>query len=67
MPFVRARERGGAGLRFVFAKVFAVGVTPQLGYHYFFGGADEDITDTAKNSAGWDFQAMGYFRIGLGI
>jgi hypothetical protein len=42
-------------------------VTPQLGYHYFFGGADDDVTDTEQNSNGWNFQALGYFRIGLGF
>ncbi|MBW2732294.1 MAG: hypothetical protein JRH20_07850 [Deltaproteobacteria bacterium] len=59
--------RGGVGLRYSFAKVFSVGITPLVGYHYFFGGADQDITDTEQNSSGYDFQAMGYFRVGLGF
>lgn len=57
--------RGGVGLRYSFWKVFSIGVTPQIGYHYFFGGADDDaLTD---NSHGWDFSALGYFRVGLGF
>lgn len=59
--------RGGLGLRYTFASVFSIGVTPQLGYHYFFGGADDDITDTDQNSSGWDVNALAYFRVGFGI
>lgn len=59
--------RGGIGLRYSFLKVLSVGVTPQIGYHYFFGGANEDPTKTELNSQGWDFQAMGYLRFALGI
>ncbi|MCC6749508.1 MAG: hypothetical protein IT371_17720 [Deltaproteobacteria bacterium] len=57
--------RGGLGLRYTFLKIFSVGCTPQVGYHYFFGGADEDPRN--ENSHGWDFQALGYFRVGLGF
>ncbi len=59
--------RGGLGIRYTFLKVFSVGVTPQFGYHYFFGGSDENAVDVENNSSGWDLQAMGYFRVGLGI
>lgn len=59
--------RGGVGLRWVFAKVFSFGVTPQVGYHYFFGGPKEDGTNTEENSSGWDFWGLAYFRVGLGI
>ena len=59
--------RGGLGLRYTFAKVFSVGITPQIGYHYFFAGAEEDITDTDQNSSGWDFSGLAYFRLGLGF
>ncbi|MBK6846588.1 MAG: hypothetical protein IPG96_03230 [Proteobacteria bacterium] len=59
--------RGGIGLRYSFWRVLSLGVTPQLGYHYFFGGADEDPTETELNSAGWDFQALGYLRVAIGI
>jgi hypothetical protein len=57
--------RGGAGLRYSFAKVFSIGITPEIGYHYFFGGADTPITE--NNSSGWDLNLLGYFRIGLGF
>lgn len=59
--------RGGVGVRYTFAKVFSLGVTPQVGYHYFFGGADDDITNTDQNSQGWDVQLMGYARVTLGL
>lgn len=59
--------RGGLGLRYPFAKIFAIGVTPMMGYHYFFAGANEDITDTDNNSSGWDFHVLGYLRVGLGF
>lgn len=59
--------RGGVGLRYSFAKVFSVGITPLVGYHYFFGGADQDITNTDQNSSGYDFQALAYLRVGLGF
>ena len=57
----------GIGLAYGFMKIFSVGVLPQLGYHYFFGGADEEPTQTDQNSAGWDFSALGFFRVYLGI
>ena len=57
--------RGGVGLRYVFARVFSVGVTPQLGYHYFFGGADQPIAE--NNSSGYDINLLAYFRIGVGL
>ncbi len=56
---------GGVGLRFTFAKIFSVGVTPEIGYHYFFGGAETPITDS--NSSGFDLTVLGYFRVGLGF
>ena len=56
---------GGLGLRYTFAKVFSVGVTPEIGWHYFFGGAESSILD--DNSSGWDFNMFAYFRLGLGI
>ena len=40
-------------------------ITPEIGYHYFFGGADTPITE--NNSSGWDLNLLGYFRIGLGF
>jgi len=57
--------RGGAGLRYTFLKVFSVGMTPEIGYHYFFGGAETPIT--SENSSGVDINLLAYFRIGLGI
>ncbi|MFH1131213.1 MAG: hypothetical protein V1754_07750, partial [Pseudomonadota bacterium] len=59
--------RGGVGLRYVFFKVFSVGVTPQFGYHYFFGGADDNILNTDENSSGWDMNVLGYLRVGFGF
>jgi len=57
--------RAGAGLRFKFAKVFAIGITPTIGYHYFFGPAGSSMTE--DNSHGFDINAMAYFRFGLGF
>ena len=57
--------RGGAGLRFKFAKVLSIGVTPTIGYHYFFGSSDPDGTD--DNSHGFDITALLYFRVGVGF
>lgn len=59
--------RGGVGLRVNFLKVFSVGVAPTFGYHYFFGGADEDPSKTDQNSSGYDLTVLGYLRVGLGI
>jgi hypothetical protein len=59
--------RGGVGIRYQFWKVFSFGVTPQVGYHYFFGGAGQDITDTEQNSHGYDLFVLGYFRVGIGF
>jgi hypothetical protein len=59
--------RGGVGLAYTFAKLFSIGITPQVGYHYFFGGAEDDITEVDQNSSGWDLQAMGYLRFTIGI
>lgn len=56
---------GGVGLRYSFAHIFSVGITPEIGYHYFFGGADTPITE--NNSHGWDFLALAYLRVGIGI
>lgn len=57
--------RAGIGLRYSFLKVFSVGCTPEVGYHYFFGGAESSITD--DNSSGWDLSVLGYFRVGFGF
>lgn len=60
--------RGGLGPRFHFAQIFSVGITPQIGYHSFFAGADRSgsgLSDT--NSSGWDLQALLYLRAGLGF
>lgn len=57
--------RGGVGLRYNFAKVLAVGITPEFGYHYFFGGAETPITD--QNSDGFDLNILAYFRVGVGF
>jgi len=57
--------RGGVGLRYTFAKFFSVGVTPEIGYHFFFGGAEDSIM--TENSHGWDLNILSYFRIALGI
>jgi hypothetical protein len=59
--------RGGVGLRFSFAKVFSIGVAPEVGYHYFFGGADEDPSKTDQNSSGFDLAVLGYLRVGFGF
>lgn len=59
--------RGGVGLRYVFARVFSLGVMPEGGYHYFFGGSDDNALDTENNSHGWNLRLMGYFRVGLGF
>ena len=59
--------RAGIGPRFTFWKVFSVGVTPEIGYHYFFGGAEESIANTDNNSSGLDFNVLAYFRVGLGF
>lgn len=57
--------RGGLGLRYTFAKIFSIGITPEIGYHYFFGGAETPITD--DNSSGYDINILAYFRIGVGF
>ena len=57
--------RAGVGLRYNFLKVFSVGVTPEVGYHYFFGGAHTDVTD--NNSSGVDITVLAYLRAGLGF
>jgi hypothetical protein len=59
--------RGGVGLRYSFAKVLSIGVTPEFGWHYFFGGAEEPITQTDNNSSGFDLTALAYFRVGIGF
>jgi hypothetical protein len=58
---------GGPGLRYTFLKVLSVGCTPEIGYHYFFGGGATPINDTNGNSSGFDFNVLAYFRVGLGI
>jgi hypothetical protein len=57
--------RGGLGLRYSFWKVLSIGVTPEIGYHYFFGGADQSVTE--NNSSGYDINILAYFRVGVGI
>jgi hypothetical protein len=59
--------RGGLGLRYTFASIFSLGITPEFGYHYFFGGADEPLQETENNSQGFDFTALAYLRVGLGF
>jgi len=59
--------RAGIGPRYDFAKVFSIGITPEIGYHYFFGGASEPITQTDNNSSGMDVNILAYFRIGFGF
>lgn len=59
--------RGGVGLRYVFARIFSLGFTPEIAYHYFFGGSDSNLADTSTNSHGWNLRLMGYFRVGLGF
>ncbi len=60
--------RGGVGPRYTFLRIFSVGITPQIGYHYFFAGGDDALAaPRGNNVGGWDFQAMAYFRVGLGI
>src|SRR4029434_3631369 len=58
--------RGGVGLRYTFAKIFLVGMTPLIGYHDFFKGGDSNA-GPVKSSSGWDFQALAYLRAGVGI
>ncbi len=57
--------RGGVGLRLRFARDWlSVGIAPEVGYHYFFGGAHESaLTD---NSSGVDFKGMAYLRLSVG-
>jgi hypothetical protein len=57
--------KGGIGVRFNFLKVLSVGITPTVGYHYFFGGAHQSILD--NNSHGVDIHALGYLRLGFGF
>lgn len=57
--------RAGIGLRYTFAKVFSIGVAPEIGYHYFFGGKEQSIAD--DNSAGFDLTVLGYLRLGVGF
>lgn len=60
--------RFGLGFRYHFMKVLSVGMTPQIGYHYFFYGRDETPTlGNSSESHGWDFQALAYLRFGIGI
>jgi len=59
--------RAGVGLRYDFAKFFSVGLSPVVGYHYFFGGAAEPIAQTDNNSSGFDFNILAYFRVGFGF
>ena len=59
--------RAGIGIRYKFAKILAVGITPQAGYHYFFGGAKDNASDLSQNSSGYDLQALAYFRVGVGF
>ena len=60
--------RAGIGPRFHFARYFSVGVTPQVGYHAFFAGADEAApAGFSSESDGWDLQVMGYLRFGIGF
>jgi hypothetical protein len=59
--------RVGVGLRYEFWKVFSVGITPELGYHYFFGGAEEPITQTDNNSSGFDVNILAHLRVGFGF
>jgi hypothetical protein len=58
---------GGLGPRITFLRFFSVGVTPEIGYHYFFGGAGVPINNMDNNSSGFDLQVLGYFRVGFGI
>lgn len=57
--------RAGLGLRYSFAKVFSVGITPMLGYHYFFGPSETSAM--SNNSHGFDITGFAYFRFGLGL
>jgi len=57
--------RGGLGLRYGFLKVLSVQLLPEVGYHYFFGGAEQSVL--SDNSSGWDFRVMAYLRAGIGI
>lgn len=59
--------RGGVGLRYTFLRVLSIGITPEVGYHFMFGGASQDITNFTENSHGWDIRALAYARIGLGL
>lgn len=59
--------RGGIGLKYVFAKIFAIGFQPEGAYHYFFGGADDNLLETENNSHGWNLRLMGYLRVELGF
>ena len=53
--------RGGLGIRYTFLKVLSVGFTPEFGYHYFFGGADEDLSDLARKFPRLGHAADGVF------
>lgn len=57
--------RGGAGLRYRFAANFlSIGIKPEIGYHYFFGGAHDSIY--SDNSHGFDIKGILYLRLSLG-
>ncbi len=59
--------KAGLGPRYTFAKFFSVGITPQIGYHLFFSGADEGVIATDNDSSGWDFEGLAYLRMAFGI
>ncbi|MCB9556005.1 MAG: hypothetical protein H6707_07870 [Deltaproteobacteria bacterium] len=64
---VGAGFRGGIGLRWVFLKFFSIGITPTVGYHWFFSGGATVAGIEPETEGGWDLIALGYFRVGLGI
>lgn len=57
--------RAGVGLRYSFAKILAIGIRPQIGYHYFFGSSRTSVLE--GNSHGADYTLLAYFRIGGGF
>lgn len=56
---------GGLGVRYSFARVLSIGITPEVGYHYFFGGPGTPVN--TGNSHGFDINILAYFRLGLGV
>lgn len=62
-----AGARIGLGPRYNFNKFLSIGATPTVGYHYFFKNSSVDVAGRSETSHGWDFQALAYLRVAIGI